>query len=253
MMPIHDWTRVDAGVFHHFHHQWISAISDALNGGTLPPGYFALAEQVLAGPIPDVVTLQHQPAPQGAAPAPAGGVAIATAPPRARYVVSAVEDIYARRANRIAIRHELGRVVAVIEIVSPGNKSSQYALRAFVAKAYELISQGINLLVVDLFPPTARDPRGIHQAIWSEITSDQFDPPPDKPLTVAAYCADELKTAYVEPVAVGDLLPPLPLFLDPAHYVPAPLEETYNETWRKVPAVVKALIEGGREYRLAAR
>src|ERR687884_439463 len=30
-MPVHDWTRVDAGIFHHFHHAWIAEISSALN------------------------------------------------------------------------------------------------------------------------------------------------------------------------------------------------------------------------------
>jgi hypothetical protein len=30
-MPIHDWTRVDAGIFHHFHQSWIPEISRALN------------------------------------------------------------------------------------------------------------------------------------------------------------------------------------------------------------------------------
>ena len=35
-MPMHDWTRVPAGIFHAFHHAWISAISDSLNGGILP-------------------------------------------------------------------------------------------------------------------------------------------------------------------------------------------------------------------------
>jgi hypothetical protein len=30
----------------------------SLNGGLLPPGYMALAEQVTGRPIPDVVTLQ---------------------------------------------------------------------------------------------------------------------------------------------------------------------------------------------------
>ena len=36
-MPIHDWTRVSSGTFHHFHQRWISGISDVLNTGTLPP------------------------------------------------------------------------------------------------------------------------------------------------------------------------------------------------------------------------
>jgi hypothetical protein len=35
-MPIHDWTRVEAGIFHHFHHGWIEDLSRALNRGLLP-------------------------------------------------------------------------------------------------------------------------------------------------------------------------------------------------------------------------
>jgi hypothetical protein len=44
-MPIHDWTRADAGLFHAFHQGWISSLSAALNTGGLPPAYFALIEQ----------------------------------------------------------------------------------------------------------------------------------------------------------------------------------------------------------------
>jgi hypothetical protein len=29
-MPIHDWTRVRAGTFHHFHQRWFAALGDAL-------------------------------------------------------------------------------------------------------------------------------------------------------------------------------------------------------------------------------
>ena len=59
-MPIHDWSRVEPGIFHDFHQAWTVEIRNALNGGGLPAGYFALAEQVLGGPIPDVVTLQRR-------------------------------------------------------------------------------------------------------------------------------------------------------------------------------------------------
>ncbi len=44
-MPIHDWTRVDAGIFHDFHTVWIGYLRTALNEGLLPEGYYALAEQ----------------------------------------------------------------------------------------------------------------------------------------------------------------------------------------------------------------
>lgn len=57
-MPMHDWTRVDAGIFHAFHHEWISEISRALNRGLLPESYYTLPEQVVAGFGPDVLTLQ---------------------------------------------------------------------------------------------------------------------------------------------------------------------------------------------------
>ncbi len=241
-MPIHDWSRVDSGVFHHFHHGWTAELANTLNGGLLPPGFFALAEQVVSGPVPDVVTLERQP-PSAQRDHTGGGIAIADAPPKARFVTSAEPDIYASKANRIVIKHRHGEVVAVIEIVSPGNKSSRHALRSFVLKAEEFIRGGVNLLIVDLFPPSPRDPQGIHKAIWDEIRDEPFQLPADKPLTVVAYSASVPCTAYVEPVAVGDPLPSLPIFLEWGMYVPAPLESTYETTWARCPAVVKEMVE----------
>jgi hypothetical protein len=242
-MPIHDWTRVNAGLFHHFHHRWISALSDNLNAGALPPGYFALAEQPTAGLVPDVLTLQLRPR-EGAATG--RGIALATAPPRTRYVRQVEADLCVTKANRIAIRNPLGDVVAIIEIVSPGNKSGRSALRDFVEKAVGFLRQGIHLLVIDLFPPSSRDPQGLHKAIWDEIVDEPFELPPDKPLTLAAYSAGPMHIAYVEPVAVGDVLPDMPLFLEPERYVPAPLEATYRATWDTCPAPFKeAVVAGG--------
>jgi hypothetical protein len=241
-MPIHDWSRVDAGIFHHFHQAWTIEISNALNGGGLPPGFFAMAEQIISGPIPDVVTLKRRPKPSDRQ-QPAGGVAIADTPPQARFVTSAELDLYAAKANRIVIKHSLGEVVAVIEIVSPGNKDSRHALRSFVLKAEELLRGGVNLLIVDLFPPSTRDPQGIHKAIWDQISEEPFELPADKPLTVAAYRAGPPQTAYVEPVAVGDRLPGLPIFLDAYTYVPATLEATYEVTWAKCPEALKETID----------
>jgi hypothetical protein len=241
-MPIHDWTRVDRGVFHAFHQAWTIEIMNSLNAGGLPPGYFALVEQYTGAEFPDVVTLQRKP--QGGVP-PAGiGVAVAETPPRARIVTSAEVDPYVRMANRIVVKHPAGDIVAVIEIVSPGNKASRVAWRTFVEKSVELLRRGIHLLVVDLFPPSPRDPQGVHKAIWDEFVEEAFELPPDKPLTVAAYSAGPPPTAYVEPVAVGDELPSgMPIFLSSRDYVPAPLEATYQATWGKWPEAVKELVE----------
>src|SRR6202034_3515189 len=112
------------------------------------------------------------------APRASGGIAIADAPPQARFVAWAELDSYVAKANRIAIRHRLGKVVAVIEIVSPGNKNRRHALRSFVEKAYELLRKEISLRVVDLFPPWRRDPQGMHKAIWDELQEEPFELPP---------------------------------------------------------------------------
>src|SRR5438067_9280748 len=85
-MPIHDWTRVSAGTWHAFHLSWIAEIQLALNGGLLPPDYYAQAEQ-FAGPLgPDVLTLQEIDASLNGAGSNAevGGLAVAVAPPRVR-------------------------------------------------------------------------------------------------------------------------------------------------------------------------
>jgi len=248
-MPLHDWTRVDSGLFHAFHQSWCVHIQDALNSGVLPREYLALVEQHVRGPIADVLTLQlprrkRPPAGDG------GGVATAPVPPPPVRVVRRKENaVYSRRASRVTVRHRHGEVVAVIEIVSPGNKATAAECRSFVTKSADLMAQGVNLLIVDPFPPGRHDPQRLHQAIWDEFASDDDDDPPadlpaDKPLTVVAYDAGPVKVAYIEPLAVGDPIPDMPVFLQPEVHVPVPLESTYQTTWRLFPAALKELLEG---------
>src|SRR5438270_348727 len=103
-MPIHDWTRVRANRFHDFHQTWIVAIRNALNAGRLPPGYFAMVEQIAGGPEADVITLELTP-PAGP---PAGGIAVDLQPPKVRFVKRSQPALYVRKANRVTIRHPDG-------------------------------------------------------------------------------------------------------------------------------------------------
>jgi hypothetical protein len=243
-MPIHDWTRVDAGIFHDFHHAWIEELKRALNRGLLPPDHYALAEQITSGLGPDVLTLQ---APTNGPPvpvSPGGGIAVATSPPSVWFRTKTEIDIYAAKAKVIAIRHASNhRVVAIVEIVSPGNKNNRHGLRAFVEKAEELLRAGIHLLIVDLFPPSPRDPQGIHKAIWDEFLDNTFALPPGRPLTLAAYIGGLIPEAFVEPTAVGLTLREMPLFLTPDVYVPVPLEATYQSAWDAVPSFWRHVLE----------
>src|SRR6516162_5051546 len=96
-MPIHDWTRVDAGIFHDFHHEWISSLKRALNQALSPSDYYAMADQIVSG-----------------------GITPETAPPRVRFTAVSEPERYARRRSRIVVRHVSGdQVVAVVEVVSP--------------------------------------------------------------------------------------------------------------------------------------
>jgi hypothetical protein len=241
---MHDWTHVKPGTYHNFHVLWMAALTNRLNAGLLPPGFFAMTEQIIGQPETDVVTLQTGSRGKPAADR-TGGVATAPARPKTQFVlpITPENDRYARKAHRIVIHHDLGDVVAVIEIVSPGNKDRKRALQSFVDKAVDLIQQQVNLLLIDPFPPGPHDPQGIHQVISAEFLDQPFALPPDKPLTLVAYQVEPIRTAYVEPIAVGDRLPDMPLFLKDTCYILVPLEETYDTTWNVLPAELRRLVE----------
>jgi hypothetical protein len=247
-MSVHDWTRVGAGIFHAFHHSWIEEISRALNHGLLPSEYYALPEQHAAGFGPDVLTLQgdrddgldggstYVPS------SPGGGILLAA--PKLQPVAETESGFYRRKQNTVTIRHASGdRIVSMLEIVSPGNKSSRNAMRSFVEKAAALLENGIHLLLVDLHPPGRRDPHGIHVEIWEEIAGEEYTASPDKRLTLAAYESDLGVRAYVVPVAVGDALTAMPLFLEPGQAVEVPLEGTYCAAFAAVPRRWQRVLE----------
>jgi hypothetical protein len=245
-MPIHDWTRVTAGTWHAFHLSWIAEIQLALNGGLLPADYYAQAEQIIGTLGPDVLTLQVPDTPTNGAPSSASssGVLVSDTPPRVRLSAEADMDDYCLKRRTLVIRHASGdRIVALLEILSPGNKSSRNALRSFVDKAIEALYRGYHLLLIDLFPPTRRDPNGIHGALWGEIADAPFEPPVGEPLTLAAYSAGARKRAYVEPTAVGRALIDMPLFLEEEAYVEVPLEATYQAAYRGVPRRWQRVLE----------
>lgn len=245
-MPIHDWKKVDAGIFHDFHLSWIVEIARALNQGLLPSDHYALSGRLDDNFGPDARALQ-QPIFETEDPEPprnGGAVSVFEAPPRLTFRGRSEIDAYAARARTIIIRHE-GRhnIVAMIQTVAPGNKIRSAAMAAFSKKMENALLSGINLAIVDLFPPTARDPEGIHRAIWGEGHEDDFALPADKPLTCVSHVGYPAMRYYLDPVAVGDELPDLPVFLTPERYVPLPLEATYQAAWAAMPEFWREVIE----------
>ncbi|MBI3270482.1 MAG: DUF4058 family protein [Planctomycetes bacterium] len=250
-MPIHDWTRVGPSTFHDLHNAWIIELRNVLNSGLLPPQYYAQSEQHTGTAIADVLTREHTEPRAETRDRPAGvsdsGLALLEAPPKTSVMETAGGPAcYANRRRTLALRHESGdEMVARIEILSPGNKLGRGKLEDFVHKACEALCHGIHLLLIDLFPPGTFDPNGIHGELHRELgleTELGRWPMPGKPLTLAGYDASEPR-AYVEPVAVGDALVDMPVFLKPGRYVNVPLEQTYRAAYRGVPQRWRSVIE----------
>ncbi|MEZ6034767.1 MAG: DUF4058 family protein [Planctomycetaceae bacterium] len=242
-MPIHDWTKIFDGAFHDFHQAWVFSIKSSLNKGLLPPGYYASMEQVVNGPNADVVTLDRWQSTAGTKSSKrvqdAGGIAVADCPPRTKYQYEADRRQYANKADQVAIRHASDhRLIAVIEVISPGNKNNRRALDAFRRKIDLLLDQRVHLLLIDILPPGPVDPDGLPVAL--SVTD-----PADVPVVTAAEpysllsvrCAEDsdLLGGFVEIVGRNQPLPEMPLFLSEDHYVNVPLESTYLRAWDELP------------------
>ena len=252
-MAVHDWTRVSPGTFHDFHCRWITHLSEMLNSGVLPTGYYALSEQPADEAWPDVLALAT-PSDPGEMSAidwgPGGALAVAERPPQVSLRVTSEAELTALRQRTLVIRHASGdRIVALLEIVSPGNKDRKFSLDRFVDKAVSALRRGYHLLIVDLFPPGRHDLDGIHAAIWAAIdgaAASDYRQPVDRPLTLVAYEAKPAPTAYIEPLALGSSLPVMPLFVGCGWYVNVPLEATYMQAWHGMPERWRKVVEGGK-------
>lgn len=244
-MPIHDWTRVPSGLFHHFHQSWSIRIVDALNSGRLPRGISALVEQKSGPKESDVLAVESR-TKRPKSDSNGSSAAVAIKPkPVTHFVRRSTAELFSARANRIVLKHHLGRTIAVIEIMSPGNKDSKRALREFVDKTVDFLRAGIHVLIIDLFPPTPRDPCGIHKVIWDEFHDEEFQLPAGKDRTLVSYGVDGVRIAYVEPVALSQTLPDMPLFLANDFHIMVPLEPTCQATWDAAPEEFRIAIETG--------
>lgn len=125
------------------------------------------------------------------------------------------------------------RLVAAIEIISPGNKDRAENRNQFTAKCAVLLRQGVSLVVVDLV--TVRNSNLYYELL--QLIGERDPALNDRPpATYAAACRWRLRgkgrwlEVWNHPLALGLPLPCLPLWLTEHLAVPLDLEASYEKT-----------------------
>ncbi len=213
-----------------FHARWAGFLADDLNP-LLPPHHFA-DSQVRRQIEIDVTVIEsiREAAAQAGKPA----WTPAWVPPPAPVATPFTVETDETEARVYSLGSDGRRLVAAVELVSPANKDRPETRAAFVTKCERLLQQGVGLVVVDT---VTSQHFNLHNELMDRIGQ------PDGRLTGHLYAASyravggdgvgELQ-AWPHPLALGQPMPTLPLWLYGGLCVPARLQETYAETCRKV-------------------
>jgi hypothetical protein len=213
------------------HSFWNTAMAEHLNQ-LLPANYFASPERHAgAGVEIDVATFEtDRNEEEDAGLRDGGGAAVATqlyAPPAAALKVATAfaDDI------EVKVFRELGgnKLVAAIELVSPGNKDREDKEMAFANKCASYLHNGVAVVVIDVVTDRRAN---LHDRIMTTVTVDPVPELGEGVLYAVAYRPIRRKgkeriEAWPVPLAVGDPLPTLPLWLNAVTAVPLDLEGTY--------------------------
>jgi hypothetical protein len=216
-----------------FHSSWATKLADALTERWLPAGYIA-EEHVHLGPSIeiDVATFARE----AAAASKEEGTAVAVldskvwSPPAADAVLPAVfPDTF---EVRILSTDTGPKLVATIELISPGNKDRSTERRAFATKVASYLYQGISVIIVDIV--TNRRANLHNEVLRVMEAADTFQLPPETNLYAVAYQplrrsqGDEIDV-WRSSLALGAALPTLPLGLRADLVIPVDFEATYAE------------------------
>jgi hypothetical protein len=200
-MPLRDhfhppWS--DENPWEGFHSAWVNTMVRHLNGSLLPPNFRAFP-QIHLGPFVETVAVQVP-----------------------------GQDVFELRVHDV--RRGM-RLVAVVELVSPGNKDRPEERQALAAKCAAYLQEQVGVVLLDIVTTRRAN---MHQELLQLLSV---------PLAEAA-CAELYCVSYRNrrdgkrwrldtwpfALAVGSPLPTVPLWLAGVAAVPLDLEKSYEET-----------------------
>lgn len=214
-----------------FHGAWAAAMARLLNHGVLPRGYYAVPLVDRDGPIEiDVATLHEQ------------GSTVATdvpittqtwTPPSPGLAVTVELPLTDGVEVQILTDEGDPRLAAAVELVSPRNKDRPQTRQAFAAKCVGYLQQGSSLVIVDTVTTRRAD---LNAAILDLFEVDIGIAAMPSSLAAVAYRTVALEEqrqqlqAWPAPLALGQPLPTLPLWIAADFSVPLDLEASYRTT-----------------------
>lgn len=239
-MPLRDHFRSPVNDRHSWdelHGAWPTKIVEQL-APLLPPEYIAAPRIHLGSAVEIDVGAYEMQGANGLAASYSGNGSTATATWTAAEPTLCVEtdipdvDEYEVRVYDVARER---RLVAAVELVSPGNKDRPETRKAFVTKCAALLQEQVSVAIVDLV--TTRD-SNLYSALLEFI--GQKDPsvasPPSNIYAVSCRWSMPRQrrqyVAYHQPLVFGQPLPTLPLWLSDDLPVALDLEASYEETCR---------------------
>jgi hypothetical protein len=205
----------------------------------LPAGYVAAPRVHLGTAFEiDVSTYERDDAARQERPTEGnGGVAIAAwAPPNPTLTLETELPDQDEYEVRVYDARHGRRLVAAIEIVSPSNKDRPESRRAFVAKVAALLQRDVSVSLVDVV--TVRQFNLYADLLELIGRTDPMlgaNPPPVYAVTVRGRKRVRnrpLLDTWFYPMALGQGLPTLPIWLDVDQGVFLDLESSYEETCR---------------------
>jgi len=216
-----------------FHGTWATEIMRTLNRRVLPQGYFAESQTPVSASIEvDVATFEGQGQTPGPANGNAGGVAVETwAPPIATLTMAAMfpDEIEVQVFGTAAGT----ALVGAIELVSPRHKDRPEARQAFTVKCAAYLQRRIGLLIVDVVTDRLANLHDELVRLLEQPADYRF--PNSPPVYAVAYRpirrekeGDQMDL-WMNPLAVGQPLPTMPLALRGGPVIPIDLEGTYTE------------------------
>jgi hypothetical protein len=241
LLPLQDHFHPPLSVrrhWHAFHNAWATFIASSLNA-LLPEGYFA-EPNVQFGIEIDVATFEEPSQEIGDRPSilsfPQGEAPWQPPSPDFTLPFSTLDE----QVEISIFNAEAGPVLlAAIELISPANKDRPTQRDAFVHKCMAYLQQGIGLVIVDVVTMRSAN---LHRELLSRLANRNGTPEAEvaglAPLYAAAYRpvlqADRPNLAvWHEPLAVGDGLPQMPLWLPGELCLPLDLAATYDRTCRE--------------------